>query len=678
MSVEELELAFKAFKIGLEKSNPKKKSDIVLPVKGERNVLITSALPYVNNVPHLGNIVGCVLSADVFARYCRIRGYNTLYVCGTDEYGTATETKALEEKCTPQQICDKYHKIHSDVYKWFDISFDQFGRTTTEKQTEVAQEIFWQLHANGNLIEDDMEQLHCQSCDRFLADRYVEGTCPLPGCGFEDARGDQCDGCGKLINAVELRNPRCKICSATPKTKTSKHIFIDLPKIETRLTEWLDEASKLWTSNARVIAKTWMKNGLQPRCITRDLKWGTKVPKEGFEDKVFYVWFDAPIGYISITAKYTNEWKKWWQNPDLVQHYEFMAKDNVPFHSVVFPATLIGSESKTVKWTMVKHLMATEYLNYEEGKFSKSRGIGVFGNDVATTKIPSDIWRFYLIYTRPENADSSFKWDDLMLKNNSELLANLGNFCNRALKFCKEYFGGKVSEVNFLEKDKEILVEINEHLQRYCDGMENCNQRESIFEVLNISRKGNQLMQAEKPWVSVKSANEEDRNRAASVVSLCANIAALVALLIDPFMPKISNELLKQLNTTLEKVNMLRENPVFKCVLLPGHEIGVPAPLIRDIKKDEIDEMKQRFAGTQKERVQPQKTNKAKSGSKQPKPDPEITKQLEEAIASHEKAIEWMNKNKSSQENISAAKDILNFLKQTQSTGSKNNKGKKK
>merc|ERR1719167_225883 len=396
-----------AAKVGW-KGKPKKlksRSGPCLPHNGERNILITSALPYVNNVPHLGNIVGCVLSADVFARYCRIRGYNTLYVCGTDEYGTATETKALEEKCTPQQICDKYHKIHSDVYKWFDISFDQFGRTTTEKQTEVAQEIFWQLHANGNLIEDDMEQLHCQSCDRFLADRYVEGTCPLPGCGFEDARGDQCDGCGKLINAVELRNPRCKICRATPKTKTSKHIFIDLPKIETRLTEWLDEASKLWTSNARVIAKTWMKNGLQPRCITRDLKWGTKVPKEGFEDKVFYVWFDAPIGYISITAKYTNEWKKWWQNPDLVEYYEFMAKDNVPFHSVVFPATLLGTEDENLK--------STEYLNYEDAKFSKSRGIGVFGNDAETTGISADIWRFYLIYTRPESADSAFKWDDL-------------------------------------------------------------------------------------------------------------------------------------------------------------------------------------------------------------------------------------------------------------------------
>merc|ERR1712110_1284348 len=412
----------------------------VLPVKGERNILITSALPYVNNIPHLGNIVGCVLSADVFARYCRLRGYNTLYVCGTDEYGTATETKALEEKCTPQQICDKYHQIHSDVYKNFNISFDKFGRTTTEKQTEVAQDIFRKLHENGNLTEDDMEQLHCANCDRFLADRYVEGGCPHPGCGFEDARGDQCDGCQKLINAIELKNPRCKICSSTPKVRKSKHIFIDLPKIEEKLTAWVNEASELWTNNAREIAKTWMENGLRPRCITRDLKWGTKVPKEGYHDKVFYVWFDAPIGYISITASYTNQWEKWWKNPAEVEHYEFMAKDNVPFHSVVFPATLLGSESNDFNWTMVKHLMATEYLNYEDAKFSKSRGIGVFGNDVANTEIPSDIWRFDLIYTRPENADSAFKWEDLMLKNNSELLANLGNFVNRALKFCKESF----------------------------------------------------------------------------------------------------------------------------------------------------------------------------------------------------------------------------------------------
>jgi len=357
-----------------------------------------------------------------------------------------------------------------------------------------------------------------------------------------------------------------------------------------------------------------------------------------------------------------------------------MAKDNVPFHSVVFPATLIGSETQTVKWTMVKHLMATEYLNYEDGKFSKSRGIGVFGNDAANTKLPSDIWRFYLIYTRPENADSAFKWDDLMLKNNSELLSNLGNFVNRALKFCKEYFGGKISEINLLDKDKEVLAEINGHLQRYCDGMEQCNQRESIFEVLNISRKGNQLMQAEKPWVLVKSSKEEDKSRASSVVSFCANIAALIALLIDPFMPKTSSALLTQLNTSLDKVNMLRESPGFKCVLLPGHEIGVPAPLIREIKSDEIEEYKKRFAGTQKERSEPVVHKKKKA-----QVNPDITKLLEEAISAKENAITLMNTNNISEENITVANEILSFLKQTleksqapQSANSLIKKGKKK
>ena len=268
----------------------------VLPVEGARNVLITSALPYVNNVPHLGNIVGCVLSADVFARFCRLRGYNTLYICGTDEYGTTTETKALEEGLTPQQICDKYHALHKEIYEWFNISFDKFGRTTTEHQTKIAQDIFWDLHKAGNLTEDSTDQLHCQSCDRFLADRFVEGMCPLPGCGYEDARGDQCDGCGKLINAVDLKQPRCKICNATPQVKSSKHVFINLPNVESELNDWLEQSSQVWTKNAREIAKSWLKGGLQPRCITRDLKWGTPVPMKGYESKVFYVWFDAPIG----------------------------------------------------------------------------------------------------------------------------------------------------------------------------------------------------------------------------------------------------------------------------------------------------------------------------------------------------------------------------------------------
>ena len=369
------------------------------------------------------------------------------------------------------------------------------------------------------------------------------------------------------------------------------------------------------------------------------------------------MWFDAPIGYISITANYTKEWEKWWKNPEEVEHYEFMAKDNVPFHSVVFPATLIGSESSTCKWTMVKHLMATEYLNYEDAKFSKSRGIGVFGNDTADTEIPSDIWRFYLIYTRPENADSAFKWDDLMLKNNSELLANLGNFVNRALKFCKEYLGGKISEIIMNEDDKKILVEINGYIKAYHEAMEICHQRESISEILNISRRGNQLMQAEKPWVLVKSAKIEDNLRASSVVSFCANIAALISLLIEPFMPKISRGILRQLNTTLDDVNLLKGQYAFKRLLKPGHTIGVPEPLIREIKKDEIEALKKRFSGTQKEREKSVENSKCKE-----KQNPEIIKHLEEGILVQSSLIEKMATCATSNESMKDAKDILEFL----------------
>jgi len=584
----------------------------VLPVAGERNILITSALPYVNNVPHLGNIVGCVLSADVFARYCRLRGYNTLYICGTDEHGTATEAKALAEGLTPRQICDKYHAIHSDVYKWFDISFDHFGRTTTPNMTKCAQDIFLKLHAKGFVSEDTVEQLHCAACDKFLADRFVEGQCPLPGCKYEDARGDQCDKCGKLINAVELVNPRCKTCSASPTIKTSKHLFMDLPKLERRLTGWLDDSSKSWTNNARVIANSWVKGGLQPRCITRDLKWGTRVPLKGYEDKVFYVWFEAPIGYISITADYTDQWTKWWQDPDNVDYYEFMAKDNVPFHSVVFPATLLGTEDESLRWTKVNHLMSTEYLNYEDAKFSKSRGIGVFGNDAETTGIPADIWRFYLIYTRPENADSAFKWDDLALKNNTELLANLGNFVNRALKFCKMQFGGKISSAitdafGHTDTDKLFLAQVNENLSVYVDCMEKTKQRDSISAVLSVCKLGNQLMQAETPWKKVKSTDEAEKARAAAVVGVCVNLSALVAVLVEPVMPNFSRTILKQLNVCLNQVSRLNASaannpPCFTCVLKPGHVIGDPEPLVREIKPEEVEAFRNKFAGPQAQR----------------------------------------------------------------------------
>lgn len=312
--------------------------------------------------------------------------------------------------------------------------------------------MFNELNAAGFIETQTVEQLLCQKCDRFLADRFVEGTCPHPGCKYEDARGDQCDACGKLINAVELIAPRCTSCSTAPVKRNSQQFFIDLPKIEPKLRKWVESVESGWTHNARVITRAWLREGLKARCITRDLKWGIPVPAKGFEGKVFYVWFDAPIGYISITAKYTKDWKEWWQPKAAdkkVELFQFMAKDNVPFHSVMFPATLLGLNKGH---TMVSHIMATEYLNYEDGKFSKSRGLGVFGNDAQDTGIPSDVWRFYLASARPEGSDSSFSWSDLVARNNSELLNNLGNFCNRALVFCEKNFDSTIPAINLTGK----------------------------------------------------------------------------------------------------------------------------------------------------------------------------------------------------------------------------------
>jgi len=287
---------------------------IVAAMKKKR--LVTSALPYVNNIPHLGNLIQ-VLSADVFSRYCRLADYETLYVCGTDEYGTATETRALQEGVSPKELCDHYHKIHTEIYQWFNINFDKWGRTSTPEQTQIVQHIFNKCDEAGLIREDTISQLYCESCERFLADRYVLGTCPH--CGYEDARGDQCENCGKLLDPTDLIDPRCNTCGHTPVEKDTKHLYLDLPKVLPKLQAWMDEASVkgFWAKNALQMTRSWIRDGLKERCITRDLKWGIPVPKEGYEGKVFYVWFDAPIGYISITMTHTNEWEKWWRNPEM-------------------------------------------------------------------------------------------------------------------------------------------------------------------------------------------------------------------------------------------------------------------------------------------------------------------------------------------------------------------------
>uniref|UniRef100_A0AAR2LTB2 Methionine--tRNA ligase, cytoplasmic n=1 Tax=Pygocentrus nattereri TaxID=42514 RepID=A0AAR2LTB2_PYGNA len=567
-----------------------------LPQEGKRNVLVTSALPYVNNVPHLGNIIGCVLSADVFARYGRLRGWNLLYVCGTDEYGTATENKAREEGLTPQEICDKYHAVHSSIYKWFQIDFDYFGRTTTEQQTEIAQDIFWRLHERGYLLEDVVEQLRCENCQRFLADRFVEGVCPH--CKYPEARGDQCDKCGRLINAVELKEPQCKVCQQTPEIRSSKHLFLDLPKLEGELEQWLEKSmgSGDWTVNAKHITRSWLRDGLKPRCITRDLQWGTPVPHPDFSDKVFYVWFDAPIGYLSITANYTSEWEKWWKNPQQVELYNFMAKDNVPFHSVVFPCSLLGAQDN---YTLVNNLVATEYLNYEDTKFSKSRGVGVFGDMAKDTGIPSDVWRFYLLYLRPEGQDSAFSWADMALKNNSELLNNLGNFINRAGMFVSKFFEGHVPEMVLQDEDKRLIAQVCWELKQYIQLLDKVRIRDALKCILNISRHGNQYIQVNEPWKKIKGG-DDDRKRAGTVTGVSVNVACLLSAMLEPYMPTVSQTIRDQLQAPAHCARaMLYADRGFLCSLSAGHRIGTVSPLFQKLESEQIEALRKRFGGQQ-------------------------------------------------------------------------------
>ena len=480
--------------------------------EGVRNILITSALPYVNNVPHLGNLIGCVLSADVYARFCRAIGHNTLYICGTDEYGTATETKALEEKVTPKELCDKFHLLHKSIYDWFDIDFDFFGRTSTEIHTRITQDIFARLNKNGYIKKDEMEQFKCNNCNLVLSDRWVIGKCPHKNCEYPEARGDQCDGCGKLMNALELTNPQCKLCRNAPIKTRSSHYFLELPAVESKLREWLDAQSKEWTSNSKSITYSFINDGLRPRCITRDLKWGVKVPSEDpdMQNKVFYVWFDAPIGYLSITENFLgeNKWEEWWKNPDNVKLYQFMGKDNVTFHGVIFPSTLLGTGDN---YTLVNQMSTTEYLNYENKKFSKSHSTGVFGDNAKNTNIPSEVWRFYLLANRPEQSDTEFKWDDFMAKNNNELLSNLGNLIHRILQFTAKYYQKKVPQLNMElvnEKDQEFMKNSHKLLCEYVNALDNVRIKEGLRVFMELSSLGNGYFQETEPWVQIKSHPE--------------------------------------------------------------------------------------------------------------------------------------------------------------------------
>ncbi|KKA28859.1 hypothetical protein TD95_000294 [Thielaviopsis punctulata] len=612
----------------------------IMPVEGKRNVLITSALPYVNNVPHLGNVTGSVLPADVFSRYCKARGYQSLYICGSDEYGTATETKALEEGVDPATLCAKYHAMHKSIYDWFNIDFDIFGRTPTKQQTSIVQEIFTDLWKNGHIEERASTQPFCpvETHNTFLADRFVEGECSI--CHDLGARGDQCDKCGSLLDPLEpenkdandtqadearatgwLINPRCKVDGCTPIRKTTKHLYIKLDELDSRIVDWFKKASKEggWSANCASITQSWIDKGLKPRAITRDLKWGVPIPtnleglsEEEYLSKVFYVWFDACIGYISITANYTDgdntetrNWEKWWKNPDNVKLYQFMGKDNVQFHTIIFPGSLLGTGQD---WTKVHKLSASEYLNYENGKFSKSKGVGVFGNNAKDTGIDADVWRFYLLSRRPETNDTEFKWEEFVDANNNDLLKNVGNLVQRTVKFCKAKMDGKLPASAGDYTDDVIAEHVkqtNATLTQYIEHMEDIKLRAGIADILQLSYLGNKFLQDNK--LDNKLLADEPA-KCAAVILHALNHIYLLASVLEPYMPATAKSMFTQLG--VEPSPAIPDVFAFD-VLKPGHVIGEPKLLFSVIPAAKIDEWKDAYGGEELRRQKQEQAEKA-------------------------------------------------------------------
>lgn len=605
--------------------------------------LITSALPYVNNIPHLGNLIQ-MLSGDVFARFCRSRGYETLYICGTDEYGTATETRAIEMKKTPRELCDYYYNEHTKIYDWFHINFDKFGRTSNDECTEITQELFKDLDKNGYIKEHTNKQLFCPHCNMFLADRYVHGTCPK--CGSEKARGDQCDECGSLLDPTELKNPKCATCGNTPEVRETKHLYIDLPSISKHLDSWMNKASVdgKWSDNAINITKAWIRDGLNERAITRDLKWGIPVPKEGYENKVFYVWFNAPIGYISITKQLANElvkagkasfdWKSWWLPEESeeakgkapVDLFQFIGKDNIPFHTVIFPCTLLGSSHN---WTKLYHMSSTEYLNYESGKFSKSRGVGVFGTDAIETGIKADAWRFYIFYNRPEKQDYQFTWKEFREKYNGELLGNLGNLVNRTLLFVNKYYEGKIPDAPV---DEELWTKVRALEAKITENLEWANLRDAFHQIFEISDIANKAFQDGEPW---KTRTENPEAAAKLIHNLCYVIKDLM-IMAHPYIPQYAEQILSYLGKQISEpcygeapvAGGLNWSDLGKTEGLD--KVGETAVFFTPLDQKTADAFREKFSGSQAERKEKAEGKQKKEKKQEKKAEPAVLPEAEQ------------------------------------------------
>lgn len=565
--------------------------------------LITSALPYINGIKHLGNLVGSQLPADLYARYRRARGDEVLFLCATDEHGTPAEIAAQKAGQSVEAYCAELHESQAEIAKGFRLSFDHYGRSSSPQNHKLTQHLAARLAENSLIEEVEETQVYSETDGRFLPDRYIEGTCP--NCGFESARGDQCDNCTKQLDPTDLINPYSTISGATDlEERKTKHLYLRQSKMRTALSEWIDSKTD-WPVLTTSIAKKWLNDGdgLQDRGITRDLKWGVPVQKgdapwEGMEGKVFYVWFDAPIEYIACGAEWAEangktdaDWERWWRTDkgaDDVRYVQFMGKDNVPFHTLSFPVTMLGSGEP---WKMVDYIKSFNYLNYDGGQFSTSRGRGVF-MDQALSILPADYWRWWLLSHAPESSDSEFTWENFQGSVNKDLADVLGNFASRVTKFCRSKFGEEVPTGGaYGAREEAVSAEISAKIATYQKHMDAIDVRKAAGELRAIWVAGNEYLQEAAPWATFK----EDPELAAAQIRFALNLIALYAELSAPFIPDAAQKLADALG--LDAANW-PEDPSAAFTRLPqGHAFSVPDNLFGKISDEQRAEWEEKFAG---------------------------------------------------------------------------------
>ena len=547
----------------------------------KKRFTVTAALPYANGPIHIGHLAGAYVPADIYSRYLKLKGHDVVFICGSDEHGAAIPIRAKKEGVSPQEIIDKYHFMIKDSFLEFGISFDNYSRTSSKIHHETASEFFKELNQKNIFIEKESEQLYDAKENQFLADRFVEGECPK--CGYKEAYGDQCESCGSSLNATDLINPISKLSGNKPVFKKTTHWFLPLDKFESFLKKWfLIDNEKTWKTNVFGQVKSWINEGLKPRAITRDLDWGIPVPIKGAENKVLYVWFDAPIGYISATKEWAKskniDWEPYWKDSK-TELVHFIGKDNIVFHCIIFPSILKASE----KFILPKNVPANEFLNLEGKKISTSKNWAIWLHEYLID-FPNmqDTLRYTLTSNAPENKDNDFTWKDFQAKNNNELVAIFGNFINRVVVLTHKYYEGNCPELNSLNKiDEKVLDEIYNYPKKISDLIESFKFREAVNTLIDLARLGNKYLAEEEPWKLIKTENSE---RVKTIMNIALQLSGVLSVVSEPFLPNTALKLRKMLNLQSTDWNSIsKKNPIILSKINKGEL------LFRKIEDDEID-----------------------------------------------------------------------------------------